>query len=384
MLLGRPIALVQASLRLEIQGGPALNQSWEAFNASNMLGDNHLTEAQFPVILGDVQQVNDGLIGYFKQNPGQTAYDLSTFYSEGAQADAASGVVQPTTQATLSLTATPAPGFTDSPPAPGATLKMLMLVDPRSRVHATMGILPTKLIEIPPDQYVDTLGVLETTFLTTPILQGQSGFSIPVPQENGYQWSWVERDKSPDGRAMWTVTDDIEPVSGRGVWDYSPQRIVEGWLRLTPQLLAFDLVNNQGRAVVTCDTANNLTLTLTNLTGRQLCFQPGPISSESDAHPGSVICIDLSQLSSAQAIPNVRMEAPEWTFRCLEDSSHCSYWAAMPATDGIVLTSHATLTIAVTNLVVSATTMQAQVYFDYAHVDGLGNGVGEAVLAVQA
>lgn len=47
--------------------------------------DNQFTQVQFPIILGDMNQINDGLTGYFKTQDNKTDYDWTTFYSEAAQ-----------------------------------------------------------------------------------------------------------------------------------------------------------------------------------------------------------------------------------------------------------------------------------------------------------
>ena len=71
VLVGRPIALVQAMLRMEVEGSPALNQSWDCFTGNDHKDtDNNFTGVEFPVILGDQSQLDDGLVGYFKQGLG--------------------------------------------------------------------------------------------------------------------------------------------------------------------------------------------------------------------------------------------------------------------------------------------------------------------------
>jgi hypothetical protein len=58
--------------------------------------------------------------------------------------------------------------------------KLTLLLDPRGAVHATSGILPTKAIQIPADQFVEALRNIEVTFLTAPILTEKRVRHLPV------------------------------------------------------------------------------------------------------------------------------------------------------------------------------------------------------------
>jgi hypothetical protein len=87
-----------------------------------------------------------------------------------------------------------------------------------------------KEIAIPPHIYGDSLNRMAVTFLTTPLLTGIGAPSIPLPREEGYAWSWVTHNTSAPG---WSTTDDISPVNARGNFASLPQRISEGWLKLS-------------------------------------------------------------------------------------------------------------------------------------------------------
>jgi hypothetical protein len=104
-----------------------------------------------------------------------------------------------------------------------------MLLDPRGVVHATCGILPVKDISIPPDQYANVLRTLSVTFLTSPVLTSSKEVELLLPAEAGYGWSWLDR---PTG-FTWNRVADIKIASREA--KYEKQRILEGWLKLTPQ-----------------------------------------------------------------------------------------------------------------------------------------------------
>lgn len=208
LLMGRPLAVVRASVGLELMGLPAINQDWTTFRQDLHTGTretDQFTTIKFPIRLGEHRQLNDGLAGYWiEEAPDKLS---STFYApQSTHAE---------TNILLSL----------DDPAQIVT----MLVDPRGVVHATTGILPTKAIAIPPDQYAQALQAISITFFSAPILTPrQTGeIALPLPQEPDYTWAWVEKaDKSTWQNGVKIVNVNLQArFNGR-------QEIREGWLRL--------------------------------------------------------------------------------------------------------------------------------------------------------
>ena len=109
----------------------------------------------------------------------------------------------------------------------GAPLTFTAIVDPRAPVHVTTGVLPTASMQIPPDQYLRAMQQLAITFTTWPVLTGQPGLRLPLPAETGYRWSWVAPGRPPAPFPPQSAPD--VPAYG-----YSPQRLLEGWLDLSP------------------------------------------------------------------------------------------------------------------------------------------------------
>jgi hypothetical protein len=106
LLIGRPIAVARASLNLEVQGYPAIDQDWNVFR-HDMEGafrneskdrkreTEDYTEVEIPIRIGEYKQLNDGLVGYWIEEEGKLA---NTFYA-------------PQTAAKLEIKAGPPPGF---------------------------------------------------------------------------------------------------------------------------------------------------------------------------------------------------------------------------------------------------------------------------------
>ena len=206
LLMGRPIAVVRAAVNLELQGLPAINQDWTVFRQDMQQMRSHeerdtddLTEVKVPIRIGEHQQLNDGVIGYWKEQPGAEGgyeYEDNIFYaqqSDSNESDQIEGVEEGSEEGPINIIQS-----ISSPPQ-----RLTMLVDPRGSVHATAGILPSKVITIPSEQYAEALANIKVTFLTTPILTErtqQGRLHLPLPTAPDYDWVWLEQ----KGRNTWS------------------------------------------------------------------------------------------------------------------------------------------------------------------------------------
>jgi hypothetical protein len=213
LLMGRPIAVVRASVNLELQGLPAINQDWNVFrqemqhNSSMKDRDtDNFDHVQFPIRIGEFKQFNDGVIGYWKEDA-QGEYEDNIFYSQ--QGDIAESryietqMYDPKTNPEVNPKGNPEDKSDkskeqDAPLYIEQSIKsdpqiLTMLVDPRCVFHATSGILPSKVINIPPEQYTEALKNIKVTFLMAPILTDKDQFYLPLLSEPGYDWSWLEK-----------------------------------------------------------------------------------------------------------------------------------------------------------------------------------------------
>ena len=238
VLIGQPLVLVQALLRLETMGlpdtsldsttympwnapGPQFELDQNGFIPYNFDNFNNaaMNNLQVPVKLGALEyqkngQVtpyfDDGLVGFFLGN------DFSVFYTPVKLSDN-----------TVQLVSTWLPGTNPAVLQPnGAPLTITMIIDPRAAVHATTGILPVQPIQIPDDQYSRTLSSLLITFLTAPVLRTAAPIRIPAPAETGYTWRWQQVGAAADEvlQSSQLNTDAVFPAS--------PQFIVDGWMKL--------------------------------------------------------------------------------------------------------------------------------------------------------
>lgn len=187
LLVGRPMALVRASVNLQLKGRPAVDQGWEAFRLDRERAERQTdgyTKVKFPIRIGEHQQFNDGLIGYWRETP-DGDYEGNIFYS--IQGDETPGgneeLIVTRDEENIQLHQS----IDDDPQV------LTMLVDPAGVVHATCGILPAKSIDIPDTQYMDALKAIEVTFLSAPLISDGRRVELSLPVNADYDWSWLER-----------------------------------------------------------------------------------------------------------------------------------------------------------------------------------------------
>jgi hypothetical protein len=214
LLVGRPLAVVRASLNLELRGLPAAGQGWADLRADLRRDGrqrNGFPEVRVPVRIGDHRRLGDGLVGYWKET-GDTYED--TFYVP---------LSEPLDDPSIRTHAGGEAPIEQSLTAPPQVLTML--VDPRGAVHATCGVLPVKTIDIPAEQYVDALRRIEVTFAAGPVLTPAAAVGLPLPAQPGHSWSWVERTT--------TGWHETEPAPTAVAGPTGPLQVRDGWLKLS-------------------------------------------------------------------------------------------------------------------------------------------------------
>lgn len=204
LLIGQPLALVRMRMNFELEGDYAYDESWSVLqdNMTNSKEAGSLSQStqsyetvQIPVRLGDYQQLNDGLIGFWEDGDNQYMDVQSDFYSP------ATGIYSSNNQQT-SATALPeyftSTFLEDDVQSTAYQLSLndnpqyfTMLFDPRAQLNISTGILPVKTIKIPSDLYKDSLEKIRVTFIMSPILTPKKTLQFPVPKVAGYQWKWI-------------------------------------------------------------------------------------------------------------------------------------------------------------------------------------------------
>jgi hypothetical protein len=218
LLMGQPLAIARVSVKLQLMGNRAVNQSWEAvrLDLNRPFRDSDMFEyVKVPVRIGEYQQINDGVVGFWVEDGATFEGDL--FYAPQSAAVANDHIITHDDGSEFTL---------DISPADGAKL-LTVIFDPRGVLHATCGMLPVKEIGVPADQYMDALNRIEVSFMIAPLLTDSTQLFVPVPPAPGYTWSWVERTRQDWNQS----TNLVQPRTDAVFPAY--QQLREGWIKMS-------------------------------------------------------------------------------------------------------------------------------------------------------
>jgi hypothetical protein len=213
VLLGRPLALTRAALKLELQGLPATDQSLEKIGKNDTGG---FTQVKFPVCLGDAANDRDGLVGFFIHDSKSNV--SAPFYAAAGATKLPGLPVQDLIEYKDSHE------LLDCETAIAVTL----LMDPRAMVHVTTGILPKRSVELPSRVSSAAKSAKESFFQVAPLISPGGTVSMPKPSDDFGTWSWAYRPQV----TMWKEAEEITVTSDRGGFSPLAQQISEGWLKL--------------------------------------------------------------------------------------------------------------------------------------------------------
>ncbi len=220
VLIGRPLAMVRAGLQFLLDGPAASDPSWQfTFEPATPA----VTSYEFAIELGNIAQLDDGLIGYFVGDQ----YDTFNVVTE-------SGVAESSYLDPIGVNN----NFIYLPFDQATATYVSMLVDPRASVHASTGILPVTTLSVPPEFTSNALNAMKVTFRVDGILTDQQipagdaatvvpTILMPVPQEKTGTWSWLENDEGTWNNYPTAPNDttarlsNVPPVLRRGLLQLS-------------------------------------------------------------------------------------------------------------------------------------------------------------------
>jgi len=197
---GKPIAVVRAELRLEMQGPP--------------ISQSELDEL-LKVRLGSIERSIDGLFGYYLED------DYSVFNS--VQRDGLDSEIGDIGHPYIAYDRT-------VDVCVSRPLRLTLLMDPQSLVTATTGFLPQKEVTLAREHRENALSIMAPTFKFGPLLVDPKSVKMHVPDlMKPVRWSWISR---PDTTTV--VESEIAPFDGK---PYVPTGRIEawnGWVKLDP------------------------------------------------------------------------------------------------------------------------------------------------------
>jgi hypothetical protein len=159
---------------------------------------------EFPIKLGEFNNLDDGLIAYWTVTEGQRLpadgyFPQSDMADVEGYIDAANFdpnehdyVDQIRQEGVANLTQS----FAANP------ISILMLMDPDASVHATAGIVPKKSLYLPPESYRDVVGNIRSRHFIAPLLTPVSQTAMPLPTETEWLWEMPTGNKDAQGNPI--------------------------------------------------------------------------------------------------------------------------------------------------------------------------------------
>jgi hypothetical protein len=233
LLLGHPICVLRAQVRLDV-ADPVVT------------ADGTVTAV--PVRLGDLTQWQDGLLGYFAGD------DYTVLHVADASAPAMARQVGP--QQGFLQQINLVPGFYDTfaddltggastgaTPVthpyldtsgvlwirPNQTIDLILLVEPLTAVHSTLGLVPRKDIGMRRSWVQNGLAAIAPTFQFGPVLVDPQHIRMPLATDLNGTWVWDYRSDA----TTWTQ-DPTTNATDDALLQIDPPTAIEGWLKLEP------------------------------------------------------------------------------------------------------------------------------------------------------
>jgi hypothetical protein len=173
VLVGRPLALVNATIGLELFGKAWTDPQPKLSPPREGIGDDKLDALQVRVKLGDAHSVEDGLVGFFKAG----AYDRFVATQLPKDYPASQYIVD---QATHYVRA----GFK-------APEQLMLLMDPWGSVQAACGLVPSKTITLAQAELDKTAARMEASFRVGPVLLQAGKIALPAPAGAKGKWNFT-------------------------------------------------------------------------------------------------------------------------------------------------------------------------------------------------
>lgn len=172
VLFGRPLALVNASIGLELFGKAWTNPHQSVVTRGQGTGDAVLDAVRVRVNLGYSHSLEDGLVGFFKGGnyerliATQPPDNIVSSYIRKQQSDPLRA------------------GF-------GAPEEVTLLMDPWGSVQAACGIVPAKTVTLAHAELDKTVAKIEASFRVGPVLLQGDRIALPTPPVEKGNWNFT-------------------------------------------------------------------------------------------------------------------------------------------------------------------------------------------------
>jgi hypothetical protein len=233
-LVGRPIAVVRATLRLDVEPEPTFAGMPQAQRAARAEAWAALARRAFPVRLGALTRLDDGLLGFWAGDDYSLLRPVhGSVVTEAADGGRHTGDLGSVAAAGMQTRPIDSPYVAAAPEVgvrPGATVTLTLLMDPAAKVHATCGLLPRKEVALLRDWVAGALERIMPSFRIGPVLVDPTTIRMPMPAALGRRQQWSRRE-SPTG---WR-DDPIVAATQQALLPETAAVAQEGYLRVAAE-----------------------------------------------------------------------------------------------------------------------------------------------------
>jgi hypothetical protein len=242
-LVGRPIAVVRAQLRLELRPPDDIDLSDPQRASEWAAAERNAARYAFPVRIGELTRSDDGLLGFFVDD------DFSKFRlvdkviagtaTDGGRSRGQLGLIGGVTNVPQKVPFPPGyiAGTDDADTLLlhiGQTVTLTLFMHPAGKVSLTSGILPRKALALARDWVGSGLAAIAPSLRTGPVLvetdlDTDSQVRLPKVSVFGKDQNFLWRDTP----ATWR-TDAILAATQTALLPETPAEFREGWIRVAP------------------------------------------------------------------------------------------------------------------------------------------------------
>jgi hypothetical protein len=243
-LVGRPIAVVRAQLRLELRPPLDVDLSDAGRAAEWAAAERRVAGYAFPVRIGELTRSDDGVLGFFVDDD-FARFRLVDKEIAGTAADAGRsrgqlGLYQ-TSGGMPPATAIDHPYIAGTDDADtlllhvGQTVTLTILMHPAGKASLTSGLLPRKAVALARDWVGPGLAAIAPSLRTGPVLvetdlDPAAQVRLPKVSVFGKDQNFLWRDTP----ATWR-TDAILAATQTALLPDAPAEFREGWIRVAPE-----------------------------------------------------------------------------------------------------------------------------------------------------
>jgi hypothetical protein len=234
-LVGRPIAVVRAILRLDVVDDlDALAFADAAARAARARSYAELAARAITVRLGTLTRTDDSLLAYAVDDDySRLRLVAPEVRSEARAGGGRSGQLSAYghgSEATPPIEPILHPyvdGPTDVDARSGHTIRLTLLMNPGGKVHVTSGILPRKSLALARDWCQPALERLSPSFRVGPVLVDPTAMRLPMVTGLGDRQAFTHRDTPLTWR-----DDPIVAATQTAYLPEQPSTLKEGWIRV--------------------------------------------------------------------------------------------------------------------------------------------------------